>query len=315
MKKKIHVLYTIFAAWFIVGVAIGLIGRGICIRDTQNYWELQPELFAPDEISTVLRDKEHKTLYVCYYDTSYVNVYNESGEFLWAVSTPYLRNPYYELQKDRLIIYDIDAYIYNSADGSFIECVNAEDLTLEYNWLNETTDEILEGEFYFGTYQVYRGNSDETLETIVARPWWYWCFNFSMCWIFAFIGAIGIGITVFLQKRKEYKLVKKNVKLKNRKQKVMYHYFRITSAVQIVYAVLNIIFGFFGGILCIGLIPIGIHFIFSSIILHNMLDHMSVAEDEMTVLNYWRLVELFSFLAAFFSVAAVAIFFGQQMYF
>lgn len=311
MKKKIYVLYAIFVFLFIGSIAVGLIGRAICVRDTQNYWELQPELFAPDEIATVLSDDEQEMLYVCYNDASYVNVYSYSGEFLWAVSTPYLRNVYFELQEEHLIIYNGDeAYIYNSTDGRFIECVNAEDLTLEYDWGTEQTDEIQQGEFYFDTYQVYKGTSDGTLETFIARPWWYWCFSLGV-FVGALIGAFGIGITIFLEKRKEYNLVKKEVTLKNRKQKVMYHYFRITSAVQIVYAVLNIVFGFFGGILCIGLIPIGIHFIVSSIILHNMLDRMSAAEDEMTVLNYWRLVELFSFLIAFFSVVAVALIFGQ----
>lgn len=293
---------SLFIGIFVVGVLLCMIGRILCVRSTENYWDLQPELTAPEEIDKVLHDPDLKQLYVCYNDASYVDVYTESGEFLWAVSTPYLRNTYFELRDDRLIIYNDEAYIYNSADGSFIECVDTDDLNLEYDWENEGADEFEEGEFYFGTYQVYRARSDGSLETVVARPWWHWCFNFGVCGGIAFSGAVGVGITIFLEKKKDYGRVRRHVKMENRRAKVILYYFRITSAVQVVYAILDIIFGFFGGILCIGILPLGIHFIISNIIIWNMIDHISVSQDEATVLDYWKTVELATFIVAFFSV-------------
>ena len=203
MKKMLSVLFNIFAGLFIASIIVGLVGRLICVRSTQNYRDLQPELFAPDNIATVLYDEDQALLYVCYNDASYVNVYTESGEFLWAVSTPYLRNVYFELQEKRLIIHNyIDAYIYNSTDGRFVECVDAEDLQLEDELETEKTDKFQEDEFYFDTYQVYKAHSDGSLETLIARPWWYWCFNFFVCWCVAFINAIGVGVIIFINKIK-----------------------------------------------------------------------------------------------------------------
>ena len=208
MKKETSTLFVIFKGLFIVSIAICLIGRGLCVRYTQNYWDLQRELFAPDEISTVLYDDDQEQLYVCYSDSSYVNVYTGSGEFLWAVSTPILRNAYYELQEKRLMIYksDENVYIYNSSDGSFIECANVEDLTLEFNHETEKTIIHPKGEFYFDTYQVYKVHSDGTKEAVITRPWWYWCFNFKVFWCIAFPCGLVINIYEILEKKKDNKL-------------------------------------------------------------------------------------------------------------
>ena len=304
MKKTSvsSVLYAVFVCLFMGGIALGMIGRFICIRDTQNYQELQPELFAPDEIATVLWDTEQKQIYVCYNDASYVNVYTESGEFLWAVSTPYLRNSYFELQVDRVIIYNDEAYIYSSADGSFIGCVNAEDLSLEYDWESQGADEFEEGEFYFDTFQVYRARADGSLEAIVSRPWWHWCFHFCTGWSIAFLGAVGIGVTIFLRKKKEYDLVRGDVTFQERGTRRIYNYLRVASAVHILYAILDIIFGFFGGILCIGIVPLAIHFIVSNIVIWNVIESMSLSREETVVLDYWKAAEFGSFIVAFLSV-------------
>lgn len=209
MKKIFYVLFIIL---FMGGIALGLFGRAICSHDNQNYAELQPESFIPDVIETVLHDKELKQIYVCYNDANYVNVYSESGEFLWAVATPYLRNSYFELQDNKLIIYDNNAYIYNSKNGEFLGIENEENLDLNYDWEKEQTDEFKDGEFYFDSYQVYRADSNGTLNIIVSRPWWHWIFNFAVSWLISFVGALGIGITVFIEKKRSYNSVKKRVK-------------------------------------------------------------------------------------------------------
>ena len=122
MTSTKRILFVVFILIFFSGIAIGMIGRSICTRDNENYQTVQVELFAPDEIATVLHDADLHQIYVCYDCASYVNVYSEDGTFQWAVATPYLKSAYFELSDDRIIVYNWkDAYIYDSADGDFVE--------------------------------------------------------------------------------------------------------------------------------------------------------------------------------------------------
>lgn len=308
-------LFIAFILIFCTGIAIGLIGRAICTRDTENYQELQAELFAPDEIATVLHDTELHQIYVCYNDASYVNVYSEEGRFLWAVSTPYLRNVYFELSNNQLIIYSSDdAYIYNSSDGTFVGKKNSDDIELKYDWEDEYTGEFQDGEFYFDTYQVYKAQKDGSLTTVVARPWWYWVFTFGVCWSVSFVGAIGMGTIIFLEKRKEYRKtqkviqpLKQSIVIENRKARFILKYFQITSIIHVIYAILDIVFGIWlNGILCIGILPLAIHFIISSIVIWNMLDHIRLTEDEQNMIDYWKVCEIGTFIIAFSSVIVAA---------
>ena len=316
MSKRSRIITVICALMFVVGIITGLVGRAICVRNNGQYEKIQPELFAPDEIATVLFSEKAHRLYVCYNDASYVNVYSPEGKFLWAVSTPYLRNEYFELLDDKLIIYDEEAYVYDASNGDFIEKCDADSLNLNYDFENDMTDRFEPGKYYFDTYQVYKADSSGALITIVERPWWYWLFNFGICWLVAFCGGAGIGILYFLSSRRDYREVKsrslaKNGKLfeKNKKAAFVLKYYKINTAISLIYTAANIFCGiFFDGILCIGLFPVGIHFIISNIITVNMLDTLSISEDEATVINHWRLREIVTFVIAFFSVALVALF-------
>ena len=315
MTSTKRILFVVCILIFFTGIAIGLIGRSICTRDNENYQKVQAELFAPDEIATVLHNADLHQIYVCYNDASYVNVYSEEGRFLWAVSTPYLRNVYFELSNNQLIVYNsADAYIYNSSNGTFVEKKKSDDIELNYDWENEYTDEFQEGEFYFDTYQVYKAQEDGSLTTVVARPWWYWVFNFGVCWCVSFCGAVGIGILIFLEKRKDLKTIQQekctsdpNAITENRKLRFIIKYFRVTSIVHIIYAILDVVTGIFlDGILCIGIMPLAIHFIISNIIFFNMLDHISLTESEQKIKDYWTTLEIGSFIIAFLSVIVAA---------
>lgn len=317
MTSTKRILFVVFILIFFTGISFGLIGRAICTRDNKNYQELQSELFAPDEIATVLRDEDLHQIYVCYNDASYVNVYSEEGQFLWAVSTPYLRNVYFELSGNQLIIYNsADAYIYNSSNGIFVEKKKTDDIELNYDWENEFTDEFQEGAFYFDTYQVYKVQEDGSLTTVVVRPWWYWVFNFGVCWCVSFCGAVGIGILIFLEKRKNWKTIQQekctsdpNAITENRKLRFIIKYFRVTSIVHIIYAILDVVAGIFlGGILCIGIIPLALHLIVSSIIFFNLFDRIRLTESEQKIKDYWTALEIGSFIIAFLSVIVAAMF-------
>ncbi len=304
MKKKrlSFVMYAVCIILFVSGISIGSIGRGICRIDNQNYTEIQSEMTLPDVISTVWMDEDLKQIYVCYDDADSVNVYTFEGEFLWCVSTPYIRNTYFELQEGKLIIYGEDAYIYNSKKGEFIGKEKAEDLQLGYEWENDQTANISAGELYFDSYQVYMADSDGEMITIVSRPWWHWLFNFGVCWFVSFVGAVGIGINIFIGKKREHDEVKERVVFKTQKAKIIAKYMKITSVVQTIFAVLDIVIACFGTFIGIGIIPIALHFIVSGWFIHNMIYSAASDEAEEKVLRYLHTVEWATMIIAFFSV-------------
>lgn len=296
MKK---ILFSVSVVLFAFGIALGLFGRVFCTRSNDSYKEIQPESFVPDTIDTVLYDEDLKQIYVCYNDANCVNVYTESGEFLWCVATPYMRNSYFVLQDDKLIIYDEDAYIYDSENGSFLALENEENSDLNYNKEEENIEHYIEGDYYFDKFQVYKASANSTLEIIVSRPWWYRIFDLAPL---AFIGAVGIGVCIFFESKKGYNAVKKTVVFGNRKAKIIKSYFKTTTIFHLIYTVLNIIFAFITDWLIIGIIPLTLHMIASSIILWNIKDRLSCKSDEMCVVEFWGIAEIGSFISAFISV-------------
>ena len=102
--KESSLFDKVFSVLFAGAILVGLLTRLACIRDTKNCDQLQPELRFPDVIADVLHDEELGQIYVCYNDASYVNVYTEDGEFLWAVSIPNFRNVDFALLDGRLLV-------------------------------------------------------------------------------------------------------------------------------------------------------------------------------------------------------------------
>ena len=302
MRRLAKILFPISVALFICSISLGLLGRAFCTRSNNDYKSIQPESFVPDTIETVLYDEDLKQIYICYNDANCVNVYSEEGKFLWCVATPYMRNSYFELQDDKLIICDGDAYIYDSQNGSFLGLENEEKLNLTYDWENEYDDQFTEGNFYFDSFQVYKASADGTLDVIVNRPWWHHIFDYPLCLGLAFLGTMGIGISIFLEKKKDYYAVRKTVVFENYKAKFIKNYFKATTIIHTVYTALNIICAFFTDWLIIGIIPLALHMIISSIILWNMKDRLSCKSEEMQVINFWGTTEIGSFVIAFISV-------------
>ena len=305
MRRFTKILFPISVVLFMCSIAIGLLGRAFCTRSNDDYKSIQPESFVPDTIETVLHDKDLKQLYVCYNDANCVNVYTEEGKFLWCVATPYMRNSYFELLDGKLIICDGDAYIYDSQNGSFLGVENEENLDLNYNWEHEYYNQFTEENFYFDSFQVYRASADGTLAVIVNRPWWHNIFNFSLTLSLSFIGALGVGISFLLEKIMDFVLINKTVVLKNPKTKFIKKYFKITSIVHIVYVILNIISAFGNCLMILGIIPITLHMIISSIILWNIPSQLLSKSEEMRIVNFWGTIEITSYIVAFLSVVIV----------
>lgn len=175
---------------------------------------------------------------------------------------------------------------------------------------NSVTDEFQAGELYYDTYQVYTGQADGTLKTIVTRPWWYWIFHFGVDWCIAFSGAVIFGISMFLETRKEWNSVKKGLLIKDKEVAFILKYYRITSIVQGVYLFANVLVGFFGGFLILGIIPLVLHFILSSAILGNRLGKYVLTLKEKTAFGYWNLMRIITIILAFFSVIIVGVMIG-----
>lgn len=299
-KERINGILGLIAT---VAVAVGLLTRALCIRDTKNYRELQPELTAPDVIASVLHDSAAARIYVCYNDASYVNVYTEEGEFLWAVSTPYLRNADFVLQSGRLmIIGNSYAYVYDAADGRFLELLDALTLDPPLGGGQEATGEFAEGQFYFDSFQVYRVLPDGSLETVVSRPWWYSLTNFVLCWCVAFLCGMGCLGLAFLEKFQGWRTARKRVTFESRKARIILVYLKVTSVVQLLFALADVAAACLGYSISIGLMAVGIHFIVSNWVIWNLLDNLKAEPDQRKVLSFWKAFEMATFVAAFFSV-------------
>ena len=97
-------------------------------------------------------------------------------------------------------------------------------------------------------------------------------------------------------------IVHKSQLFKNRKAKILNNYFKTTSIVHLIYTLLNVIFAFVTSWLIVGIIPLALHMIVSSIILWNMKDRLSWNTGETHVVDFWWAAELGSFVIAFLSV-------------
>ena len=319
MRKPKGVLFCVCVALFMLSIATLLISTNFYQRNVQDYEVLQPELFSHEPIATVLTQSSLQQVYVCYNDASYVNVYNTSGEFLWAVATPYLRNSYFDISDEHLYIYDSEyAYVYNVENGAFVSKTLVDELEMEFDYDFEysSADDLSPGDIYFSSYEVYRVEEDGSSTTIVSRPLWYWFLSPNFLGLIAFCAAIGIGISIFSEITEEYRLVQRTysqngekVTVGNPRARFIQKYFKVTSIVHLAYTALDIIFGIFlGGILCIGIMPLGIHMIISNIIFMNMLERIHLTDEENKIMSYWKAILWGSFIIAFFSVIVAAAF-------
>ncbi len=315
LSWKGKILVCLFVVLFVSGILVGMRGEDLSVHDNAAYFMRQSEILVPEEIDTVLYDEDLHQLYVCYNDASCVNVYNEDGRFLWAVSTPYLRSAYFALRDDQLLIYGLfDAYVYRAADGAFLSKASVEDLNLSYEWEKESAEKVEAGGFYFDTYQLYRGEEDGSLTTIVARPRWYWIFNLSFFGTLSICGAIGIFTVLFVEHRKRNRAMREalhadrySVELSDPRATPLLKYFRATVVVHLVYIVLNVILGLlFEGLITILIIPLAIHLVVSLIVLITKLGAIPMTEKEEEIVGYWQTRVIVSFLLAVLSVFIVA---------
>lgn len=279
---------TMLRVSFTAAIMVALLTRLVCIRDTQNYDRLQPELRFPDTIAEVLHDPELGQIYVCYNDASYVNVYTEDGAFLWAVSVPYQRYVAFALLDGRLYL---NGFVYDAADGTFLELLDEETEI----WLPEQEA----GEFTFDSYQVYRGS-----ETVVRRPGWYWLTNFAVCWCIAMGSAAVYGCFIFSSMLVVWWRSRRQVQIRNGKARFLLGYWKFKCSLQGLWAVANVAAACYGRDISIGTVAVIVHFIVSGWVLHNMFDGLEPEDGRDTVLVFWLACDWATAIVAFASVIA-----------
>ena len=291
MKKIIPKLMIISVILFIASIVWGGASAIICNRSNDNYKELQEEFISPDIIDTVMYDEELKQIYVCYDYSAYVNVYNELGGFLWCVGIDTSRGLSCAIDDDKLIISSQGyGYIYDAKNGTFLAETNDEDLLYKYD---EKSEEILvKNKISFDSTQVYKEDLNGILETIVSRPKWYKIFDVKLFGVCAIFGAIGIGLGYLMIMYYGYLESKDKAEFRNKKAKIIKNYFKATSILQIVSAILIAVFQGIFALLLIVIVP---HFIISNIVLYNIMDKLPVSDEEEIVLHFWKTVNIITF--------------------
>ena len=282
--KESSLFEKVLSALFAGAIMVALLTRVACIRDTKDYDQLQPELRFPDVIADVLYDEELGQIYVCYNDASYVNVYTEDGEFLWAVSAPYMRNVDFALLDGRLLV---NSFVYDAADGTFLARLD-EAIEIPY--------QELEG-FSFDAYQVYRGN-----ETVVSRPGWYWLTHFVVCWCIAMGSGLLYGGIVFVAMFVQWCKTRKQARIEKGKGWGVLGYWKFKCALQGLWSVANVAAACYGRDITIGTIAVVVHFIVSGWVLTNLFEKLDMDEDQDSVLAFWYVCDWATVIVAFTSV-------------
>lgn len=289
------ILYRLFIVIFIICAITSVVGNKLSTHDNRDFEELQKEFRGADTIDAVLHDGELGKIYVCYTTASYVNVYTEQGQFLWAVSIPYMRYGIFELSEGFLCIHsgeDKTVYKYSAKDGNFIGTEEIPDDSDFYDRIDEHIGVADKERFYHDDYSVYRVLPDKSGEIIVRGPGAYRIFDSVGLVFIGFFAAFGAGIIAFIDKRKDYIKAKKNIKeagigIRNKKLKFLLRYYQVTSTVHFIYTFVNIIAVALGfDYLIIGIFVLCAHFVLANLILGWAIEkNCDINNDEQHILN------------------------------
>lgn len=321
ITKGLNVIFTLM---FITGVVMGLVSSTLYTDNNADYTEIQPEFRTPEPIDCVLVDSKSGMIYVCYTESSAVNVYDSgTGTFLWALSAPYLRHSYFDLDGKTLTIYGAsEAYLYDRKTGAFLEKGESDAYGLSFD-LEDTTiqGEPVPGEVYYDAHDVFKVNPDGSRSMIVCAPWWADFFNVFIWWLVGFSAGLCKGALMLLDK------VRQGVKAKKAAQGDFSGVFELTdkAAVFTVYfyrveSVVNILLGVSFVLLTASvpkvtllLVPAAIGFILTQIILVNLLDRRILTDYEKKTVSMWRAVNCGTFIAAFLTLVVIMTFNGGEL--
>ncbi|MBR2461275.1 MAG: hypothetical protein IKB34_08630 [Clostridia bacterium] len=296
IKKSLYIIFTVIA---ISGIVLAFVGRALCVDHPKDYRAVQEEITVPEEISDVWVSEER--IYVCYRVASCVNVYDKSGNFLWAVSAPFMRTASFMLMDEKLIIYNAEAFVYNVTNGEFIEVTPTKEI--KFPDVDDTSSENKEetprpGDVVFDWYTVSILDSNSTPNTIYSTPKWYWIFNFYLGFTVSAIGSLGISSVSLFEKTKAWLNIRGNGKITHREAKKYLLYIRVTSAIQLLCAIVNI---FIGSTIAVTILTV--HFVVAGVIMYNLIENLSCTEYEYRLMDFWKAVGIATFILAFLTLS------------
>lgn len=322
MKKGLNVVFVLM---FILGVGMCLISGFLTIDDNADYKRLQPELRTPELIDCVLGNSKTGMIYVCYTNGSAVNVYDETtGEFLWAVSTPYLRHSYFDLDTDRLYIYGAgEAYLYDSKTGAFLEKGESDAYSLSFDPQEDTSvqGEPVPGKVYYDRNEVYKINPDGSRKTIVAGEWWYLFFNVFMWWLVGFLGGLGKGALLLLDKIRPGIRLKKAAKtdssgeyaLSDRVAVFAVRFYRAESVGHILTAACFLLLINTVPQVTLLLFPDMLVFIIFGIIFSNLLEKRALSDYEKRIVTMWTAINWGAAVFAILTLVVLLMLHGGEL--
>lgn len=284
MKRILNMILPVF---FALSVLVGLLGRQIATKVTEDYRDLQPEFVGPDMIETVMYDAQLGQVYVCYSDANHVNVYSGSGEFRWAVGTPYIRGNQFCLKDGMLVCYgDGEGYCFDAAEGTYLKTADEDTMELPYD--SDATDR-----YRWDSFRVY----DAEGKVLVDRPAWYWVFDFMLTWYIAAVCGLGMGLLQFLDRIGEAQTVSRETKLTDRRARRYRGASVVMIAVHLLYGVALQFHELLPPWLILGVFPVTVHFIVAGWTWLDRPDRWDIPEAEYTITRFWRAANIASLVA------------------
>lgn len=323
-EKITKVLNVVFSVLFVLCIGMCLVSSTLYTDNNADYTEIQPELRTPEPIECVLGDRKSSLIYVCYTEGSAVNVYDsESGEFLWAVSVPYLRHTYFDLAAGRLVIYGADeAYLYDSKTGAFLEKGESDAYGLSFE-LEDTAiqGEPVPGEVYYDLNNVYKVNPDGSRTMIVCAPWWVDCFFVPIWWLFGFSAGLGKGALMLLDKVRQGTRAKRDaqaglleeLEMTDRTAAFAVRFYKAQSVIHLLAAAIFVLFTSSVPKVTLLIFPVALVFILSHIVLENLFEKKKLSDYEQKTVSMWNAVNWGTMIAAFLTLAVVIAFFGGEI--
>lgn len=295
LKKTLRI---ILISIFILGFVLAFTGRILCIDSPKSYREVQDEIRKPEEISDVWVGADK--IYLCFRMGTCVNVYDREGNFLWAVSSPYMKNARFLLTETELIIFGKEAFVYNVENGSFKEVRDTDGLDEALTPPEGEGEELppQAGDLIFKWYSVSELQEDGSLKAIISRPAWYWIFNLYMDLVISALAAMGVGVITLTEKAKAWAEVKGNGTITHPEAKSYRLAILITVAVNGIAAVLNI---FLCSTTVVALLSA--HFVIGGVIMYNLIENLSCTEYEKRMFDLLKAVALASYTLLFLTLS------------